>query len=177
MSRLAISFKGRWLRLIIIELSVALIAIVFVVLAVYMITTLKSAKASLDQANQTLVRIQEKLDIMSGESEKLIRNTNRLTEDLHGQIRSLNGLFTSVREVSESIQEVTSSFRQVSSTVSKSVVNNVEQAVSRNQKKMADLTEWAVFAFRLWQKWKQARNEAESTASQNLDKGEDHHVR
>lgn len=41
-----------------IDISVAIIAVAFAVLVIYLILTLKSARASLDQANQTLNQVQ-----------------------------------------------------------------------------------------------------------------------
>lgn len=58
----------------IIELSVALVAIAFAVLVFFLIKTLKSAKDSLDKVSQTLVEVQKTMDELTYEVKTTVRH-------------------------------------------------------------------------------------------------------
>lgn len=136
-----------------IEISVAVIALSFAVLVVYLILTLNSARASLEQTNQTLSKVQTQLDQVSKEALILINNTNLITSDVHDKMKSLDSLFESIEHVGESVQQVTSSVKQVSATVADSFTTNVKHAVDHNDKKLNEVVKWASVAMNLWHKW------------------------
>lgn len=154
----------------VIEWSVAFIALAFIVLVVYTVLTLRSARASLDQVNQALSQMQQQLNDISKETLELLQQTNRITADVHNKIKSADSLFQSAQQVGEAVHEVVSSVKQVSATVSQSVMNHVQQAVHKNRNTVSEMTEWATIAIRIWQKW-QAHKEAKANATQaNLSK-------
>lgn len=152
-----------------IEISVALIAVAFTVLVIYLIITLRSARASLQQTNETLIQVQGQLDRISEESLKLIHNTTLLTEDVHGKIKQLDSLFESISHVGESVNEVTSSVKQVSATVAQTVTSNVQRAAEQNDERLEQILKYASAAMKLWFRWKGYK-------SDHSEKGEDNYV-
>lgn len=167
----------------------AIIAIAFAVLVVYLISTLKSVNASLDEVKQTMGQLQQNLngiqrrvDDISDETVQVLKNTNGITADIQAKIKSFDTLFASFKDVSESIHEVTSSARQVSATLSKSMVDNVESTVQQNKKRIAGVLEWGTVALHLYKKWRDMKQkETETNSDQKniylLKEGEDQHVK
>lgn len=145
--------------------SVALIAVAFTALVIYLIITLKSARASLEQTNQTLAQVQSQLDRISEESLKLIQNTTLITEDVHGKMKQLDSLFESIGHVGESVNEVTSSVKQVSASVAQSLTSNVKRATEQQDERLQQVIKYASAAMNLWFKFKNHKDQT--------NKGED----
>ena len=158
----------------IIELSVALIAIAFTVLVIYVVITLRSAKASLDQANETLAEVRDKVDGIHLEATKLIKNTNAITEDVGEKVKSLDTLFASIGQISESVNQVTASAKDVSSAVSRTMVSRIEETI--NDPKTANMMKWATLAMQVWAKWRSVKSqETDPVSTQIINKGDGQH--
>jgi uncharacterized protein YoxC len=141
-----------------IEISLAVIAIAFVLLVFFVIKTLKAVRGSLDQLNKTMVHMEQQLDEVSKESTELIRNTNQMTLDLKQKSQSLDGLFHSVENAGQAVQQVTSSFKQVSTTLSDSVQRTISKSTEQKQDKVAEVIRYTTIGLNIWKKW-QARKE------------------
>jgi uncharacterized protein YoxC len=150
--------KGGSGGLNIIEISLLIIAIAFVLLVFFIIKTLKSVRGSLDQLNQTMVHMEHQLEDISKESTELLRNTNEITLDIKSKSQSLEGLFHSAENAGQAVQQVTSSFKQVSSTLTESVQRTISKSTEQNQDKMTEIIRYATLGLNIWQKW-QARKE------------------
>lgn len=101
----------------IIELSVALVAIAFAVLVFFLIKTLKSAKGSLDKMSQTLQEVQKTMDELTYEVKTTVRHANEITADLQGKIQKIDPVIDSVKNLGDVLNEVTLTVKQVSVTV------------------------------------------------------------
>ncbi len=136
------------------EYSVAVIALAFVALTVYAIRALKSARASLEEANRTTKLIQQKLDQLSEESIQLVRSTHRMTEDLQAKLNSTNSLFKAIGQTGDTVHQLTSSMKQLSASVSQSVSTDRAKGIDHRLQKVSEVIEWAGFAVRLLKKIK-----------------------
>lgn len=141
----------------IINVSVALIAVAFVVLVYYLVVTLRSARKSLDQLNASMERVEKRVEDLSEESIRLIQSTKQLTDDVHVKIQSFNTLFQSANRIGEAVNEVTTSVKQVSSALSHSVTGSVQKAVSINEKKGSEWIQWVTLTAGLLGKLKRYR--------------------
>jgi uncharacterized protein YoxC len=156
----------------IIEISLALIAVFFVVLVFYMIALLKSARASLMEANRTMSEMRLQLDDISKETRKLLHSGYQVTEDLRSKIHTMDSLFTSIGRMGEATHEVSCSVQQVSAAIVQSA-KGMEQTVNANQQSIVDVIEWASMGVHLWQKWRAQRNiKANGAASNQSTKGD-----
>lgn len=155
--------------MLIIQISAACIAAAFVVLVVFLVAALQSARASLKQANETLVHIDAKLDAVASETVKLMQQTQHIADDVQGKMKSLDTLFHSVGQVGESVNQITTSVKQVSATVSNSVRMAGEQ-ISRERNTTAELMEWASLAVHLWRKWQNRKSKQEPRQSQSSER-------
>lgn len=101
----------------IIELSVALVAIAFTVLVFFLIKTLQSAKASLDNVSQTLQEVQKTMDELTYEVKTTVRHANEITADVQNKMQKIDPVIDSVKNLGDVMNELTLTVKQVSVTV------------------------------------------------------------
>jgi uncharacterized protein YoxC len=145
---------------LIIQISVACIAAAFIVLVYFLVKTLISAKASLEQVTETLAHIDAKVDAISQETVKLMHTTQQITDDVQGKMKSVDTLFRSIGQVGESVSQVSASVKQVSATVSDSV-RRAGDRVNRERNQVAEVMEWATLGLQLWRKWQSRKRSVE----------------
>lgn len=98
------------------QISIALIAVAFVVLVVFLIRTLRAAEQSLHTSAQTLQELQMTINELSGEVKQVVRQANELTSDLQRKMDQVDPVLESVKNVGEVLNEVTLAAKQVSSS-------------------------------------------------------------
>ncbi|WP_019908388.1 DUF948 domain-containing protein [Paenibacillus sp. HW567] len=101
----------------IIELSVALVAIAFAILVYFLIATLKSAKDSLEKVSQTLEEVQQTIDELTYEVKTTVKHANDITADVQGKIQKIDPIVDSVKNLGDVMNELTLTVKQVSVTV------------------------------------------------------------
>lgn len=99
------------------ELSLALIAVAFVVLVVFLIKTLKAAEKSLDKTSQTLEEVQKTIDELSYEVKQVVRQANDITGDVQHKMKQIDPVLESVKNVGDVLSEVTLAAKQVSTSM------------------------------------------------------------
>lgn len=152
---------------LIIQISVAVIAIAVVVLVYYLVQTLKSAKSSMEQVNITLAAVQQQLEETGKESNILLRNTQLITEDVQHKLAATDKIFSSVQHIGEAVQEVSNSVKQVSATVTRSM-HGVGNSVNKNQSKIQNVVELATSGYHLFNSLKTRKKQDHS-----LNKGDE----
>lgn len=99
------------------ELSVALIAVAFVALVIFLIKTLKAAEKSLDKTSQTLQEVQKTIDELGYEVKQVIRQATGITEDVQHKMKQIDPVLDSVKNVGDVLSEVSLAAKQVSTTL------------------------------------------------------------
>ncbi|GGK12093.1 UPF0478 protein YtxG [Caldalkalibacillus thermarum] len=141
----------------IIEISVALIAVAFVVLVIYIVKTLLTVQQSLQELSENMATIEKRVDELSRETTALIRRTNQLTEDIYNKSQSLNQLFKSAEEIGQATRQVSSSMKEISSTIMDSVTRSVRQTAIKHQSKVDEIMKYVTLFLDLWHKWQSYR--------------------
>ncbi|MGF7048326.1 uncharacterized protein YoxC [Paenibacillus sp. DS2015] len=100
-----------------IEVSVALIAVAFAILVIFLIKTLRAATQSLDKTTQTLQEVQKTIDELSYEVKQTIRHANDITVDVQAKMKQIDPVMDSVQNLGEVLSEVTQAAKQVSTTL------------------------------------------------------------
>ncbi|WP_036720029.1 DUF948 domain-containing protein [Paenibacillus sp. JCM 10914] len=114
------------------QISIAVIAVAFVVLVFFLIKTLNAATQSLDRVNQTLQDVQKTVDELTYEIKQTIRNTNEITVDVQHKMKQIDPVMDTVKNLGEALSEVTYAVKQVSSgLVSRFKQSKVEQQVEK----------------------------------------------
>ncbi|MEC0372666.1 DUF948 domain-containing protein [Paenibacillus chibensis] len=98
-------------------ISVAIIAVAFAVLVVYLIKTLLAAKDSLEKTTQTLQEVQQTIDELGYEVKQIVRHASDITVDVQHKMKQIDPVMNSVKNLGEVLSEVTLAAKQASSTM------------------------------------------------------------
>ncbi|ANS77273.1 hypothetical protein AWM70_15575 [Paenibacillus yonginensis] len=109
------------------QLSVALIALAFTGLVIYLIKTLKAAEKSLDKTSQTLQEVQKTIDELGYEVKHVLRHANGITEDVQQKMKQIDPVLDTVKNVGEVLSEVSLAAKQVSTTLIERFKKTAEQ--------------------------------------------------
>jgi uncharacterized protein YoxC len=139
-----------------IEISVAVIAVVFVVLVWYMVNLMKTVKQTMLQANQTITQMQHELATVSKEATNVMHDANLLVKDVQTKMHAFDPLLASVSQTGEVLAQLTGSAKQVSAAVTL-VTEGVHNKVSDNKSRISDVLEMAKAGIRVWQKFQSVR--------------------
>ncbi|MCM3341410.1 DUF948 domain-containing protein [Paenibacillus sp. MER TA 81-3] len=112
-------------------ISSLIAAIAFVVLVVFLIQTLQSAKLSLDRAAKTLEEVQHTVELLSGDLQAITKNANHVTTELSEQMKKIEPVVDSVQHAGEALNEITLAAKQISV----GLVNGVRKAAVRFERK------------------------------------------
>ena len=85
--------------IIILYLSVALIAIAFLILVIYLSKTLKSLQLTLKNVASTLEGLEGQMQGITTETAQLLHKTNQLAEDIQDKSAKLNTVVDAVQEL------------------------------------------------------------------------------
>ncbi|QGQ96338.1 DUF948 domain-containing protein [Paenibacillus psychroresistens] len=115
----------------IIKASVAIIAIAFVVLVVYLIRILIKGMGSLEETNKTLSEVRNAIHGLTQESKQLIHTANQITTDVKGKIKTVEPIFESAHEVGEALHSVTRTVKQAASVIGDALHPTIESEPRR----------------------------------------------
>jgi uncharacterized protein YoxC len=147
----------------IIEISVAVIAIAFVVLVIYLVMMTKTLQATFNQVNHLIVDARKQLDDSGCEAKKTAEHTTQMSANLKNKMDSLDFIFNSIANVGEVLEKKTYAFKQKvlhpsfiheaqSSLASPHAEKNSTDSEAVNV--AADVLEFAGLGIRLWKKLK-----------------------
>ena len=142
---------------IILYLSVALIAIAFFVLVIYLSKTLKSLQGTLTSVSKTLSGLEKQLDGVTSETTILLQKTNALAEDIQQKSESLNSVVDAVKDVGVTVSKFNGTLMNLT--------NTVDQQVEDSKEKISQIVQWSNVILELKDKWqarKQIKQEKES---------------
>jgi uncharacterized protein YoxC len=132
--------------IVIVYVSVAVIALAFVVLVYHVSKVLQSVQRTLNNTVDTLGSLEQQLDGITKETVELLHRTNRLADDVERKTQALNPFFDSVKGVGDSIQTVNQTIRSVS--------NKVSNETERQSEQISQVVQWSNVVFEIWEKWK-----------------------
>ncbi len=130
----------------ILYISALIAAIAFGVLVIYLVQTLKSLRTTLDNVATTVDSLEKQLTGITRETERLLHNTNILTEDIQQKSIALNTVFDQVKEVGGSLGNLNDSLKNLS--------NQVVSGTERYSDEVEKVVEWSSAIMRIWQRWK-----------------------
>jgi len=148
---------------IILYLSVALIAIAFLVLVIYLSKTLKSLQVTLTSVSNTLTGLEKQLDGVTTETKSLLQKTNALAEDIQQKSESLNSVVVAVKDVGTTVSKFNGTL--------KNITNLVDEQVEESKEKISQIVQWSNIFLELKDKWqtrKQSKDELSSKEKQRV---------
>ncbi len=149
----------------IIEISVAIIALALVALVITVAILAKNFQQTLMQVNRTLVEVRKQLDDLGGQTSKIMDHTNHVSYDLKRKLESLDPIFNAFSNVGDYLAHKTFALKKdpvnsshhegKHSTVESSEF--IEEQISQEPIKAGDILELVDIGIRLWQKIKKRR--------------------
>jgi len=146
---------------IILYLSVALIAIAFFVLVIFLSTTLKSFQVTLTSVSKTLAGLEKQLDGVTAETTMLLQKTNALADDLKEKTESLTSVVDAVKDVGTTVTKFNGTL--------KNITKSVDTQVEESKEKISQIVQWSNVILELKDKW-QARKQEKNEISLNQGK-------
>jgi uncharacterized protein YoxC len=140
----------------IIEISVAVIAVVLAIFILYMVSVMKTVKETLVQANQTLLEVRKDLSTMSLEATQVLHDSNLLINDVHTKLNAFDPILTSVSQAGQALTHLTGSVKQVSAAVS-SVTGDVHSTVTHNKSRISQAVEITKAGLQVWKMFQSVR--------------------
>lgn len=135
--------------IVILYLSVALIAIAFFILVIYLSKTLKSLRVTLDHMAGTLASLEKQLDGVTTETTVLLHKTNELASDIQHKAESLNSVVEAVKEVGDSVKKFSGSIQ--------SITSSLDRQFEDNKDKMANVLQWGKVVMDLKDRWQERK--------------------
>ncbi|EGL15955.1 MULTISPECIES: DUF948 domain-containing protein [Paenibacillus] len=139
------------------QISLAVIAIAFVVLVVFLVKTLRSVTDLVAQTNQTIQQVQQQVTVVSQEANELLRHTNEVSLDVRNKLHALDKTFYTIKNVGDVVSEITTSVRQTSATVTNTMRNKVEKELNSPKSIVNRIAPLVPVAVDMWKRLKQSR--------------------
>lgn len=127
---------------IILYSSIALIAIAFLILVIYVVQTLKTLQTTLQHVAKTVEEVEKQMHEIGKETAQLLHKTNALADDVHKKAESLQSVFDAVKQVGVTVQTFSDS---------------ISKTLTTNEKKIAQAIQWGQTLIEIWTKWKEKR--------------------
>lgn len=133
----------------IISLSVALIAIAFVVLVIYLAKVLKSLQVTLTSVSNTLNGLEKQLQGVTTETTLLLHKTNAITADLQEKVEGLTSVVDSVKDIGTTVNRFNGSLQ--------TITTSFDKHVEENKGKILQIMQWSDVLLELKDKWKERK--------------------
>ncbi|MDR6227434.1 DUF948 domain-containing protein [Desmospora profundinema] len=123
----------------ILQISAAVAAVAFVVLAVYLILALRKLTDTLTSVDSTLREMKPRLEEVADESSRTLKEARHLLEDARLKSEQTDAFFQAVNGMGNSLQELSTS---------------ITRTASVQKERLANVTAVASVVMDLWKKWR-----------------------
>lgn len=134
---------------IIMYVSIAVIAIAFLILVIYLSKALKSLQHTLENVSKTLVGLENQLEGVTSETTILLQKTNDLADDLKRKSESFNTVVDAVKDVGITVNKFNQTLRNITDTV--------DVHVEESKEKVSQIIQWSNIFLEFRDKWKERR--------------------
>lgn len=145
---------------IILYVSVALIAIAFLVLVIYVAKTLKSLQGTLSSVSSTLIGLEKQLDGVTKETTELLQKTNALADDIQEKSQSLTSVVTAVKDVGTTVNKFNGTL--------KNLTQSFDVQVEENKEKISQIVQWSNVFLELKDKWTAKKQEKKQSSTEEI---------
>lgn len=134
---------------IILYASIALIAISFFILVIYIARTLTVLQETIRRLTAAIDHLDKEVQGITTETTQLLKKTNALADEVQKKVEGLNSLVHAVSDISTTVQSFNRSLQQVSACVTKQVETHREKVVK--------VMQWGNAFMEIWEKWKERK--------------------
>lgn len=136
-----------------IQISVAVIAVAFVILLYSLVQTLKILRAGLDEMRLTISQLRTDVTQIAVDVKEAVHNTNAMTLDIRTKLNSLDVLFTSVNDIGHTIHTFTGAAKESAASLVSSIKSGSGKPV-RNNGIFHTIYDGVISSIRIWNKIK-----------------------
>ena len=97
--------------------SALIAALSLLVIAIFVVITLKSAKQTIGEVSETLKRVENKIGSITKQSEQLLEKTNQIAQDAEFKMQNFDSLSNTAKELTTTTNYMDQSFKQISDQV------------------------------------------------------------
>ena len=149
----------------IIDISIAISSIAFVVLVIYLIVMIKALRTTLGQVNQTLTEARKQLGEVGSQAQQMIEKTHQISSDLKEKVDAFNPIFNAVNQAGQILEYQATALKKdfLTSSQEKNDYSSLDLSEQIEKKKkqplmtIAAILELAGIGMSLWQKLKKKR--------------------
>lgn len=141
------------------QISIAVIALAFLALVIFLILTLVSLRKSLQLTNETLEDLHLQVNDLTEETTKILKSSNDIVTNIYDKMKAFDPLFQSIHNVSDTIEDATDTFKKITTSATHHFADSDEDdtehaAPRRSSKKdkIINVVEWALMGVTVWQK-------------------------
>ncbi|WP_270179707.1 DUF948 domain-containing protein [Alkalihalobacillus sp. CinArs1] len=139
---------------IILYLAVAVIALAFAILSIFLIKVLKSTNATLSKTAETIDSVQGQIDGLTKETTILLHKTNVLTDEIQENAAKFSPAFDAVKDTGESLKKLNNSFAKIS--------HSFEKGVESKQGNTVKVANWGSTILGLWEQYRLKKSYTQS---------------
>ena len=139
------------------DISIAVIALAFVALVIYLIVVIKSLRVTLGQVNQTLIEARKQMGELGVQAQKVMEHTNQISFDLRHKVEAFNPIFNAMNQAGQVLEHKATEFKKDFINLSSLAIEDEEKKKKtqvRGWMTMAALFELAGIGVSLWKKLK-----------------------
>lgn len=140
----------------ILYLSVALIAIAFLVLVIYISKTLTYLQETLTNVSKTLSGLEKQLEGVTSETTTLLQKTNALADDIQQKSESLNSVVDAVKDVGVTVTQFNGTLQNIT--------HSFDRQIEKNKEKISQIMQWSDVVLEIKDKWTERRQAKKETA-------------
>ncbi|GGA49413.1 hypothetical protein GCM10007416_23120 [Kroppenstedtia guangzhouensis] len=107
----------------VIEISVAVASLAFVVLVAAVVFSLRKVNRTLDSVDRTLNEVRPQLEEVADESRKTLNETRKLIDDMNRKSRQTDVFFESVQGLGHSLEELSTGITRTASAQKERLAN------------------------------------------------------
>lgn len=138
----------------IIEISVALIAVAFLALVVYLILTLRQLSGLMSKTTQTMESVEKQVAVFAEDTKEILKNTKDITQNVKEKLEALDSGFSSIRQTGEVAQEFVSSIKQVSTSFQRAVNNALYPLENKDQSTFSGILQAVPVLVNIWRNFR-----------------------
>lgn len=97
--------------------SALIAALSLLLIAIFVVITLKSAKQTMGEVSETLKRVENKIGGITKQSEQLLEKTNQIAQDAEVKMQNFESLSTTAQDLTKTTNYMNQSFKQISDQV------------------------------------------------------------
>lgn len=135
------------------QITIAVIAIAFLILLYSLIQTLKILRAALEEMRQTIGQLRTEVTQISVDVKAAVHNTNAMTLDLRTKLSPLDVLFTSVNDIGHAIHSFTGAARETAASLAASIKSANKKPVEEPGM-LSMIYDGVISMIRIWNKVK-----------------------